>query len=161
VRDATPKVSGGKSGKALKGAKKALPAAKVAAPAGSTRTKGSKASLPRTAGTIAKPKGLKAGALPVAKGAKPSVPGFTTKDFERRARRAFYNVKNTKVKDRALALYKELMDTDKTPAQVQKELTTGRRYSTIKNKPKPARKRLRQGEREHRDMLALANKLFR
>jgi hypothetical protein len=135
--------------------------AKPAAPKPPTRTKGSKATLPRTRGTVAKPKGLKPGALPVTKGAKPSVPGFTTKDFERRARRAFYNVKSTKVKDRALALYKELMDTDKTPAQVQKELTTGRRYSTIKNKPKPARKRLRQGEREHRDMLALANKLFR
>jgi hypothetical protein len=42
VRDATPKVSGGKSGKALKGAKKALPAAKAATTSktASVKTKG-------------------------------------------------------------------------------------------------------------------------
>lgn len=59
VRDATTKVAGGKGGKALKGAKKALPAAKAAAPANPTRAKGSRTTLPRTPGTVAKPKGLK------------------------------------------------------------------------------------------------------
>jgi hypothetical protein len=117
----------------------------------------------RPAGTVAKPQGMKPGTLAAQRGvkAKPSIPGFAPKDFERRASRAFYNTKNPKVKDRALALYKQMMDTSMTPLQVKKLMTTGKRYSTVKNKPKLARQRLSKGEREHRDMLALANKLFR
>jgi hypothetical protein len=63
VRDATPKVGGEKGGKALKGAKKALPAAKAepVATKPSARTKGDRTTLPRTPGTVAKPKGLKPG----------------------------------------------------------------------------------------------------
>ena len=114
-------------------------------------------------GTVAKPRGMKPGVLAARRGvkAKPSIPGFAPKDFERRASRAFYNTKNPKVKDRALALYKRMMDTSMTPLQVQKLMTTGKSYSTVKNKPKPTRQRLSKGEREHRDMLALAGKLFR
>jgi len=117
----------------------------------------------RPAGTVAKPRGMKPGVLAARRGvkAKPSVPGFAPKDFERRASRAFYNTKNPKVKERALALYKQMMDTSMAPSQVKKLMTTGKSYSTVKNKPKPARQRLSKGEREHRDMLALAGKLFR
>jgi hypothetical protein len=117
----------------------------------------------RPTGTVAKPRGMKPGVIAARRGAKakPSIPGFAPKDFERRASRAFYNTKNPKVKDRALALYKRMMDTSMTPLQVKKLMTTGKRYSTVKNKPKLARQRLSKGEREHRDMLALANKLFR
>ena len=73
VRDATPKVSGGKGGKALKGAKKALPAAKaeLVATKPSARTKGSRTTLPRAPGTVAKPKGLKPG-MPTQKMSRPA-----------------------------------------------------------------------------------------
>jgi hypothetical protein len=139
----------------LKASRKALTPAKPTAP---KRTRAA-----RPAGTVAKPRGMRPGVLAGRRGAnaKPSIPGFAPKDFERRASRAFYNTKNPKVKDRALALYKQMMDTSMTPLQVKKLMTTGKSYSTVKNKPKPARQRLSKGEREHRDMLALAGKLFR
>ena len=139
----------------LKASRKALTPDKPTAP---KRTRSA-----RPAGTVAKPRGMKPGVLAARRGvkAKPSVPGFAPKDFERRASRAFYNTKNPKVKERALALYKQMMDTSMAPSQVKKLMTTGKGYSTVKNKPKPARQRLSKGEREHRDMLALAGKLFR
>jgi hypothetical protein len=66
VRDATPKVAGAKGAKAMRGGRAALPAEKPtkkaanpAPPNFPTRTKGSKTTLPRLAGTVAKPKGLK------------------------------------------------------------------------------------------------------
>jgi hypothetical protein len=88
VRDATPKVSGGKSGKALKGAKKALPAAKSTAP---KRTRAS-----RPAGTVAKPRGLKPGALAarrVAKAAKKQ-PQRTSKKPVNKAQRIYLNARS-------------------------------------------------------------------
>jgi hypothetical protein len=139
----------------LKASRKALAPDKPTAP--------KRARSARPTGTVAKPRGMKPGVLAARRGvkAKPSIPGFAPKDFERRASRAFYNTKNPKVKERALALYKQMMDTSMAPSQVKKLMTTGKSYSTVKNKPKPARQRLGKGEREHRDMLALAGKLFR
>jgi hypothetical protein len=66
VRDATPKVAGGKGGKAMRGGRGALPAGKptkLAASNRPTRAKGSRTTLPRTPGTVTKPKGLRPGAL--------------------------------------------------------------------------------------------------
>ena len=62
VRDATPKVAGAKGSKAIRGGRGALPAekpTKLAASNRPTRAKGSRTTLPRTPGTVAKPRGLK------------------------------------------------------------------------------------------------------
>jgi hypothetical protein len=67
VRDATPKVAGAKGGKALRGGKKALPEKKTAKPA--IRGKG-RIRMARPANTVAKPKGLRPGALAESRGVK-------------------------------------------------------------------------------------------
>jgi hypothetical protein len=84
VRDATPKVSGGKSGKA----KKALTPAKPTAP---KRTRAS-----RPAGTVAKPRGLKPGALAARRAAKAAKkqPQRTSKKPVNKAQRIYLNARS-------------------------------------------------------------------
>ena len=62
VRDATPKLAGGKGGKAIRGGKPALPGGKAKAVAAKPAAP-KRISAARTAGTVAKPKGLKRGSV--------------------------------------------------------------------------------------------------
>jgi hypothetical protein len=92
VRDATPKVSGRKGGKSIGGGKKALPPAssKPPAPKPPSRAKGSRARLPGMSGVVAKPKGLKPGALAERRAAKTQKPINTSPT--RKPRKSKYQV---------------------------------------------------------------------
>ena len=72
VRDATPKLAGGKGGKAIRGGKPALPGGKAKAVAAKPAAP-KRISAARTAGTVAKPKGLKRGSVTAKVKAKSAV----------------------------------------------------------------------------------------
>lgn len=80
--------------------------------------------------------------------------GFTQSDFQRRSQRTT-GIRNPRVRETAQRLYGRVLDLGSSPRQLRTMFKKA-------GKPKAGRKSVaqRQSQREHRDMLALANRLF-